>query len=313
MAPVVGYHAPPSMDRRDTALVRLGEHLRERGYRFTTITPLSHGRVNARPANAQARNVTDALGWSRPFDPDMIPSRIINFLTVADALSEADGLLRSNVRFSTAGTQLFVHSAFPTVDSDAVFFGPDTYRYLSLLRRLAPRARCAVDVGCGSGAGGIAIAASCERVILADINARALRYAALNAAINCVTNAVVIESNVLREISTPFDLVISNPPYLVDDHARMYRDGGGRFGEGLSIEIVRQSLERLPARGRLILYTASAICDGTDPFRAAIEPLLGDRPHLYEELDPDVFGEELERPAYSGVDRLAVVALDATK
>lgn len=302
------------LDSRDAALVRLGHLLRERGYRFTTITPLSHARVNARPGNEQARTLADALGWSRPFDEDMIPSKIVNLLTTAGALGRTEnGLLRSLVRFSTAGRQLFVHSAFPTVEPDAVFFGPDTYRYLALLRRLAPRARCAVDVGCGSGAGGLAIAASCERVVLADINERALRFAAINAAINDVTNVEIVQSDVLRDIAGPFDLVVSNPPYLVDDDARLYRDGGGRFGERLSIEIVRQSLERLPARGRLILYTASAISDGTDPFLRAIEPLLGAKSFHYEELDVDVFGEELERPAYSGVDRLAVVALDVTK
>jgi methylase of polypeptide subunit release factors len=301
------------MDRRDAALVRLGQLLRERGYRFTTITPLSHARVNGRPGNEQARTVADALGWSRPFDEDMIPARIINLLTTAEALTKADGLLRSEVRFSTAGKQLFVHSAFPTVEGDAVFFGPDTYRYLSLLRRLAPRAKCAVDIGAGSGAGGIAIASSCERVILADINERALRYAAVNAAINDATNVAVVHSDVLRDVSGPFDLVISNPPYLVDDHARLYRDGGGRFGERLSLEIVRQSIERLPARGRLILYTASAISGGEDSFLHAVEPLLGSKSFTYEELDPDVFGEELERPAYAGVDRLAVVALDVTR
>lgn len=302
------------MDHRDAALVRLGQHLRERGYRFTTITPLSHLRVNARPGNEQARTLTDAIGWSRPFDEDMIPAKIINLLTTAEAVTKTDGgLLRSLVRFSTAGRHLFVHSAFPTLDADSVFFGPDTYRYLSLLRRLAPRAKCAVDVGCGSGAGGIAIASSCERVILADINDRALRYAAINAAINDVKNVEVVHSDVLRGIAAPFDLVISNPPYLVDDEARLYRDGGGRFGERLSLEIVRQSLERLAPRGRLIVYTASAITDGTDPFLQALEPLLGARSFRYEELDPDVFGEELERPAYAMVDRLAVVGLDMTK
>jgi len=313
LSPIVGYDAHRTMDRRDAALVRLGQLLRERGYRFTTITPLSHARVNGRPGNEQARTVADALGWSRPFDEDMIPAKIINLLTTAEALTKADGLLRSDVRFSTAGKQLFVHSAFPTVESDAVFFGPDTYRYLSLLRRLAPRAKCAVDIGSGSGVGGIAIAASCERVVLADINERALRYAAVNAAINDATNVAVVHSDVLSEVSGPFDLVISNPPYLVDDHARLYRDGGGRFGERLSLEIVRQSLERLPARGRLILYTASAISGGDDPFLHAVEPLLGSKSFTYEELDPDVFGEELERPAYAGVDRLAVVALDVAK
>jgi len=232
---------------------------------------------------------------------------------MAEAVTKTDGLLRSHVRFSTAGKQLFVHSAFPTLDAEAVFFGPDTYRYLSLLRRLAPRAKCAVDVGCGSGAGGIAIAASCERVILSDINERALRYAAVNAAINDVMNAEIVQSDVLRDVPAPFDLVISNPPYLVDDEARLYRDGGGRFGERLSLEIARQSMERLPPRGRLILYTASAISDGTDPFLQAVEPLVGGKSFTYEELDPDVFGEELERPAYASVDRLAVVALDITK
>ena len=33
----------------------------------------------------------------------------------------------------------------------------------------------------------------------------------------------------------------------------------------------------------------------------------------YRELDPDVFGEELDRPAYAHVERIAVVALDAVK
>ena len=33
----------------------------------------------------------------------------------------------------------------------------------------------------------------------------------------------------------------------------------------------------------------------------------------YRELDPDVFGEELDRPAYRDVDRIAVVAAIAVK
>jgi len=33
----------------------------------------------------------------------------------------------------------------------------------------------------------------------------------------------------------------------------------------------------------------------------------------YRELDPDVFGEELDRSAYRNVERIAVVALDAIK
>ena len=286
-------------------LVRLGRFLRASGYRFTTITPESHARVNRRPGNETARTLSDVFGWSRPYDGSLLPDGIAQLVP-----RTADG--RSGVRFSTAGELLFVHSAFPTTAADSVFFGPDTYRYVNLLRRLRPTARRAVDVGCGTGAGGIAIAGSCGAVVLADINDAALEYARVNAALNGVTNVEVVHSDVLAGVEGAIDLVISNPPYLIDDSARVYRDGRGAFGEGLSVEIVRQALDRLEPGGRLILYTASAIVGGTDTFAAAVAPLLAGVSVTYEELDPDVFGEELDRPAYAKADRIAVVVLDVT-
>ena len=306
------YASIPAVKSSDQALVHLGRALKDAGYRFVTITPASHARVNRR-AGARAATLRDVFGWNRPFGPDALPRALLDLLVRADAVaSEERGLMRSRVRFSSAGELLFVHSAFPTDDAHSVFFGPDTYRFLSLLGRLQPRARRAVDVGCGSGAGGIAIATSCGRIVLTDVNGKALRFAAVNAAINFVENVELAESDALRDVRQPFDLVISNPPYLVDDAARLYRDGGGRFGEQLSVEIVRQSIERLPRGGRLILYTASAIVDGVDTFAAAVEPLIAEMRYRYEEIDPDVHGEELERHAYESADRLAVVALDLT-
>jgi SAM-dependent methyltransferase len=297
-------------EQRDAALVRLGQLLIEREYQFPTITPESHRRVNSRSRNAEAHTLRDVLGWSRPFAPAVIPSDVLQLLRTADSVIQEGSLLRSRVRFSTSANQIFVHSAFPTTESNAVFFGPDTYRYLNLLRRLAPSAERVVDVGCGTGAGGIVLASWCRSVVLGDINERALRFARINAAINRVANADVVASDVLKGVERPFDLVVSNPPYLIDEQARLYRDGHGRFGEGLSVEIVRQSIERLEAGGRLILYTASAIVDGVDTFLEAIKPLVSGLEFHYEELDPDVFGEELERPIYGTVDRIAVVALD---
>lgn len=292
------------------ALIQLGNSLRQAGYTFTTITPASHARVNGRPGNGVARSVRDVFGWSRPFEPGIIPAEWLRLLREAGAVDESGPLARSLVRFSTAGDQLYVHSAFPTVDSDSVFFGPDTYRYLALLRRLNPSAKRAVDVGAGSGAGGISISSQSGGVVLADINSLALRYAAVNAAINGVRNADVVKSDVLAAVEGEFDLVISNPPYLADDHARLYRDGGGQYGEALSLRIVRESLQRLNRPGRLILYTATAIVDGRDTFRDALAPLLDGLACRYEEIDPDVFGEELERNRYRDVERIAVVSLD---
>ncbi len=296
----------------DAALLALGRWLRQHDYRFTTITPESHARVNARPANREARTLADIFGWSRGFRPGALDAQALDLLRAADALRERDGLLFSAVRWSSLGERLHVHSAFPTSAPDAVFFGPDTYRFVALLDALAPRARHAVDVGCGSGAGGLAIAARCARSTLGDINPRALRFAAVNAAL-CGIAADVVDSDVLAGVADPIDLVIANPPYLVDADRRLYRDGGGALGGALSLRIADQALARLVPGGRLILYTAAAIVDGLDGLRTALAALLDARGATwsYRELDPDVFGEELDRPAYAAVDRLAVVALDA--
>lgn len=285
-------------------LTRLGFLLRDSGYRFTTITPESHARVNARSGNERARSLRDVFGWSRPFDDKILPKEMRHLLEEAGAI---DATHRSKVRFSSDGDFLFVHSAFPTTEASSVFFGPDTYRYLRLLRERKPSGQRAVDVGCGSGAGGIAIAKDCDRVVLSDINDLALEYAAINVEVNGVTNAEIVKSDVLRGVKDPIDLVISNPPYLIDEQARLYRDGGGTFGEGLSVDIVRQAIERV-RHGRILIYTASAIVDGIDTFRRHIGSLRGSV--SYDEIDPDVFGSELSRDVYATVDRIAVVALD---
>jgi hypothetical protein len=54
----------------DDALIRLGRALKLAGYRFTTVTPANHERVNRQAANATARDLRYVFGWSRPFASD---------------------------------------------------------------------------------------------------------------------------------------------------------------------------------------------------------------------------------------------------
>jgi methylase of polypeptide subunit release factors len=173
-----------------------------------------------------------------------------------------------------------------------------------------------VDIGCGTGAGGLAFAAAAERVVLADINTRALKLAWVNAALAGLPGAEIIESDVLGSVTGEVDVVLANPPYLVDDDARVYRHGGDELGSALSTRIVREAFARLSPGGRLLVYTGAPIVEGRDVFRAAVEPLLESARarFTYDELDPDVFGEELDRPVYAraGVERIAVVGLAAT-
>jgi SAM-dependent methyltransferase len=305
-----GLHLP------DRALLSVGQHLLKQGYHFTTVSPASHGRVAARPFGAPT--LRDIFGWSRPFESGDLAERILSDLRAAGALLE-DGKLRSAVRFSSLDDQLFAHSAFPTEGADAVFFGPDTYRFARTIRNavslLTPARNLRVlDVGAGSGAGGIyagkLLRGASPHVVLSDINRHALRLSRVNAELNGIPNVRVVESSLYAGIEGQFDLIVSNPPYLVDPLARLYRHGGGELGFALSVDIAVQGVERLAPGGRLILYTGSAIVDGTDLLQKALAKSLARRDvhWSYEEIDPDVFGEELEVAPYDRADRIAVVA-----
>lgn len=313
--------AVPSPLALTEALVTVGRWLQSTGYCFTTVTPATHARVNARPGAQAARSVRDVFGWSRPFAASMLAHEVVGAMATAGLVEPADaGLLRSGVRFSTLHGRLYAHSAFPTKREDSVFFGPDTYRFADLIvhelqRQPLPPAARILDMGCGGGPGGLVAAHACAdakpSLVLADINPRALQFAAANAALAGCRDVGLAQGDLFAAVEGEFALIVSNPPYLNDPGQRTYRHGGGRWGEGLSVRIMREGVQRLAPGGRLVLYTGVAMVEGQDPLLEALQPLLDGRgwPWRYRELDPDVFGEELLAPAYADAERIAAVAL----
>ncbi len=305
------------------------------GYRFTTVTPLTHQRVLARRGREPGASLRDIFGWNLPFEAGALPAALLADMEHAGLVRRAGTLLRSNVRIASLGDDLFFHSAYPTVEENAVFFGPDTSRFArfvlhALAQRKAPASAHAhahvheparvLDVGCGSGAGGVAVARALAaagtpaRVVMSDINPLALQYAAVNAEVAGVP-VTLAQGDALQAAEGDFDLIVSNPPYLDDAAQRAYRHGGTRLGRALSARIAAESLKRLAPGGQLLLYTGVAMVDGEDPFLAEMRPLLeaSGCEWSYAEIDPDVFGEELERPVYAHIDRIAAVGLVATR
>lgn len=310
---------------QEEALTALLAYLRAEAYAFTAITPLTHQQVLINRGDGAATSLRDVFGWSLPFAPQQLPASLLQLLQagalVSPASGGAAGLLSSHVRVASLDADLFVHSAFPTQARDAVFFGPDTLRFFKLIRDHLPARRAQevmriADIGCGSGAGGIMAARlrTGAQVTLTDVNPLALHYAGVNARAAGIQVELAL-GDALAATTGDFDVIVSNPPYLVDASARAYRDGGGDLGRALSVRIAAQSLQRLRPGGRLILYTGVAMVQGADPFIRDMEPFLGAAGcvYTYEEIDPDVFGEELARPVYRGADRIAAVGLVAVK
>lgn len=304
------------------ALVLLGRWLQAADYQFTTVTPATHARVNARSDADMASALRDVFGWSRQFHASLLPVEALDWLSGAGLLEQGGERLRSRVRFSTLGGQFYAHSAYPTLEADSVFFGPDSYRFVSLIEAelgrqpLRPGGRI-LDIGCGAGPGGIAAALASldSELFLADINPQALAFARANAQLAGLPDARFVQSDLFASLEGRFDLIAANPPYLVDAGERAYRHGGGALGSSLSVRIVAESLEHLAHGGRLVLYTGAPIVEGRDSFLDAVAPLLEHAGCLfsYREIDPDVFGEELDSPAYADAERIAVVALVATR
>ena len=282
-------------------------------YAFVPVTPATHERVVARPEKARARDLRDVFGWSLEFDEDLLSGDLFATLRDGGLVARCGGGWKSKVRASTVAGRLFLHSAFPTDEEDSVFLGPDSLRFAAFLEAelgAAPQARRLVDIGAGAGVGGIVAAAHLPgaAVELVDVNGKALRFARANAAHAGVAVATY-RSDGVEAVAPGFDLAIANPPFIIDEGGPAYRAGGGMLGAELSLQWARAAAAKLAPGGRMLLYTGSAIVAGRDALREGLErelPALGCTV-VYREIDPDIFGEELERPAYRDVERIAAV------
>ncbi|MGM8212748.1 class I SAM-dependent methyltransferase [Virgibacillus sp. W0430] len=106
-----------------------------------------------------------------------------------------------------------------TFTSDVGVFSKDEVDFGSRLLieqfQLPPVEGALLDMGCGYGPIGIALAAQFKdrEIVMADVNERALQLAKENAKLNDVTNVSFANSDGFSTISTPeFAAIVTNPP-----------------------------------------------------------------------------------------------------
>jgi len=184
-----------------------------------------------------------------------------------------------------------------TVSSAVLVPRPETeglvVRAIDLCRGLdAPRI---VDVGTGSGAIAVTLAKRLPRaqVVATDISAPALAVAGDNARRHGVAERVAfLECDLLAapRAAGPFDVVVSNPPYVRDDEfeslprdVRLHEPKGalvaGPTGAEVIARLAHQAAERLAPGGWLLVEMGPNVAEAAAAAVAAVEG-LGPEPTL---------------------------------
>lgn len=307
-----GDEVAASWDRAQ--LLALLGRLRDIGYDFVAPTPSTHARVVAGRNEETARSLAGLLGWSLPAEPGVIDAQLQADLIAARVLARSDDdRLVPRLRASRVGENLFWHSPYPTSTPDAVFLGPDSHRFAQfILANLPATCRTILDYGAGAGVGGILAARgkTDARLTIADINPKALFLASINAEHAGVAHDALRAAR-FSEIPAVFELVVTHPPFMIDSKRRAYRHGGGLYGAQLSLDWCVAGAARLAPGGRLIMHTGVAVVEGQDVLRAALRQYFPRDGFSieYRELDTDIFGDELDKPGYDEVDRIAAVGV----
>lgn len=107
-----------------------------------------------------------------------------------------------------------------------------------------------LDVGCGYGVIGIAIAKSNNSISvdMIDVNERAINLVKENIKLNKVDNAKVFSSNLYQNINNKYDYIISNPPIRAgkDVVHGVVVDGYDHLNDGGAVIVVIQKKQGAP-------------------------------------------------------------------
>ena len=160
------------------------------------------------------------------------------------------------------------HGLTLTVDARALIPRPETEELVSLIlseNRTLSQASI-LDIGTGTGAIALSLAKQNQTwdITAADISSDALALASHNAIENAISTVSFVQSDVFRNLSGCYDIIVSNPPYIAEvekadmaDNVLKYEPHLALFAEndGLVIyeAIAAQAGQFLTATGKLYL------------------------------------------------------------
>jgi hypothetical protein len=190
------------------------------------------------------------------------------------------GLLELDADEARAHVRLLPHGDYylaADLAPDEPDYVPGIHAPSVTLAKLAVRRRVerSLDLGTGCGIQALLAAKHSEGVIATDINARALNFAAFNARLNAVDNVDLRRGDTFDPVAGErFDLIVSNPPYVISPDADYaYRDSG-LPADSLCRAIVERVPEFLTDGGfahLLVSWVHEPEGDWAAPLRAWVE------------------------------------------
>lgn len=103
------------------------------------------------------------------------------------------------------------------------------------------QSRRTLDLGAGCGVHAFLAAPHSDHCVAVDINPRAVQLAQFNAKLNAISDIECLQGDFFEPVTDQqFDLVISNPPFVISPETRfIYRDGGME-ADAVTRKIVRE-------------------------------------------------------------------------
>lgn len=312
----------PAQPLSDPTLVdRLGADLRAAGYTSDGVGEFLGGEVNEAlgrgiwwPALRRTRDVDAAraplatlvrvflLGGDEPADAVSAAFPTVGVPALIDGgvlASTPDGLLRASLDIRPHADDS--HDYLVVSDQDAAMrsgpVAPDHVlgiggASVSLARAVIREpARRALDLGTGCGIQALHMDSHCDTIVATDTNERALALAAATARLNGMEWDLRTGSLFEPVAGERFDLVVSNPPFVVGTGSRdyEYRDSG-MVGDSLCAQFIAEVADHLEPGGTAQLLANWIVYEGAD-WRDRVSGWLSTTP-----LDAWVVQRELADP-----------------
>ncbi|MEN6426760.1 MAG: methyltransferase [Phycisphaerales bacterium] len=108
----------------------------------------------------------------------------------------------------------------------------------------------ALDLGSGAGIQAFLAARHADRVIGTDVSSRALAFAEFNARLNAISNVQWRRGSLYEPLGEEvFDLIVSNPPFVISPESSFTFRDGGQPADTLSQQVIQKAAPRLTDGG----------------------------------------------------------------